>query len=91
MGRDQLSTIAIDLLNQGLPGSTPVCLMESVSNQDQRSFGTTLEELSMYKDVCIFSDEKPLIVMIGEVYQSVYKTLTPLIQDVAPINHILSA
>jgi len=91
MGRDQLSTIAIDLMNQGLSSTTPVCLMESVSNKDQRSFGSTLEELSRYKDVNTFTDEKPLIVMIGEVYQSVYKTLTPLIQDVAPINHILSA
>ena len=91
MGRDQLSTIANELMQEGLGGSTPVCLMESVSNRDQRSFGATLEELRFFNNHHLLSNEKPLIVMIGEVYRNTFRTLLPLLPEIVHENHELSA
>jgi uroporphyrin-III C-methyltransferase len=91
MGRDQLSTIANELMQQGQSGNTPVCLMESVSNKDQKSFGATLEELSFFNSNALLSNEKPLIVMIGEVYRNTFRTLLPLIPEIVPENRELSA
>jgi len=81
MGRDELKTIAQDLLERGHSKDTPVCLMESVSLKDQRSFGTTLEELAQFNSEALFTDKKPVIALIGEVYRDALHRLQTLPHD----------
>jgi uroporphyrin-III C-methyltransferase len=78
MGRGELKTIAQDLLKKGREPDTPVCIMESVSLKDQRSFGTTLEDLSNWNSELLFSDKKPVIAMIGEVYRDTLSRIPSL-------------
>ena len=78
MGREQLPEIAKSLIESGRDKGTPVCLVESVSLESQRMIGTSLAELSSIEPSHIFPDRHPVIVMVGEVYQSRAKELLPL-------------
>lgn len=78
MGRDELIQIANDLILKGYKPDTPVCLMESVSLPEERSFGCTLQDLMSFKDESLFANQKPVIVLVGDVYQETIKHLTPL-------------
>ena len=86
MARDQLSEVAITLIDQGYSANTPVCLMESVSLPTRRSFGCTLEELHFGDIHHHFLDKQPVVVMVGEVYRKKLQTLTPLIESQNPLN-----
>jgi uroporphyrin-III C-methyltransferase len=78
MGRDQLSEIAQSLIRLGRPPSTPVCLVESVSLSTQKMFGSSLGELLEINSQEAFPNRNPVIVMVGDVYQSKVKELLPL-------------
>lgn len=78
MGRDELTQIADDLIQKGYATNTPVCLMESVSLPEERSFGCTLQDLMLFQDKSLFVNQKPVIVLVGDVYQETIKHLTPL-------------
>ena len=79
MGREQLPQIAQEMIEQGYALSTPVCLVESVSLPNQRSFGTYLGELLNFQQDELFHEKNPVIVLIGEVYKNASQDLTPLI------------
>ena len=79
MGREELPQIALEMIAQGYPLSTPVCLVESVSLPHQRSFGTCLGELLHFQQEEVFHEKNPVIVLIGEVYSNEVHDLTPLI------------
>jgi uroporphyrin-III C-methyltransferase len=91
MGREQLTNIANELINDGFSKDTPLCLVESVSHSDQRCFGATLEELQHFNHQELFSSNKPLIVLVGEVYRETYRELLPLTPDSKIHNQKLSA
>ncbi len=78
MGREQLPQIAQELIAKGYALTTPVCIMESVSLPDQRSFGACLEELLSFEKNPLFNEKKPVIVLIGNVYNKASQELTPL-------------
>jgi len=82
MGRGELKTIAEELIQRGHDQNTPVCIMESVSLKDQRSFGTTLHELTQFNSEALFTDKKPVIALIGEVYRDTLNRLQTLPHDV---------
>ncbi|BDW11664.1 uroporphyrin-III C-methyltransferase [Polynucleobacter sp. SHI8] len=88
MGRGELKTIAQDLLQRGHDKNTPVCIMESVSLKDQRSFGTTLQELAQFDGETLFTDKKPVIALIGEVYRDTLSRIQNLpIHEFDAYNH----
>lgn len=80
MARDQLSEVAITLIEQGFSVDTPVCLMESVSLPSERSFACTLDELRFGDIYQHFLDKQPVVVMVGEVYRKQLQSLTSLMQ-----------
>jgi hypothetical protein len=49
-----------------------------VSLPEERSFGCTLQDLMSFKDESLFANQKPVIVLVGDVYQETIKHLTPL-------------
>lgn len=91
MARDQLAEIATDLIAQGYPKNTPVCLMESVSLPTQRSFSCTLEEMCLGDVHRHFLDKHPVVVMVGEVYRKKLQTLKPLIESQINFNVLQEA
>jgi uroporphyrin-III C-methyltransferase len=78
MGREQLPQIAHELIGKGYALTTPVCIMESVSLPDQRSFGAFLEDLLCFEKNPLFNEKKPVIVLVGNVYNKAAQQLTPL-------------
>jgi uroporphyrin-III C-methyltransferase len=91
MARDQLSEVATTLIDQGYAVDTPVCLMESVSLQTQRSFACTLDELRFGDVHHHFLDRQPVVVMVGEVYRKKLQTLTPLLESQSHFNVLQAA
>ncbi len=91
MGRDQLAEIATTLIAEGYDLDTPVCLMESVSLNMERTFGCTLNELRLGDVHHYFLDKQPLLVMIGEVYRKRLRTLTPLIPVATNLSELQEA
>lgn len=91
MGRDQLAEIATALIAEGYQLNTPVCLVESVSLDVERTFGCTLDELSLGDVHHYFLDKQPLLVMVGEVYRKKFRSLKPLISAATNFSELQEA
>lgn len=70
MGRNQLTEITEQLLKDGYPLDTPVCLMESVTLPAEKRFVSTLGEISRESSSNYYESDKPTIILVGEVYRN---------------------
>ena len=68
MGAGEADAIAGALLAEGLPGSTPVMVVENASLPERRAFRLALRDLP---HVCDLGLSGPALIMIGQVYGTV--------------------
>ena len=64
MGKSSAPHISKGLIQAGLPGSTPVVLVENVSLPDERHFTTTLDLLPIVARTAL--GDGPAIIIVGE-------------------------
>ena len=68
MGRDSAPEIALQLIDAGRPGSTPVAIVEACSTERERSLTLTLEAMARGDAQDWLDASQPSLLMIGEAF-----------------------
>ncbi|MGA7815584.1 uroporphyrinogen-III C-methyltransferase [Caballeronia sp.] len=68
MGRDSAPEIALQLIDAGRPGSTPVAIVEACSTVRERSLTLTLEAMARGDAQDWLDASQPSLLMIGEAF-----------------------
>jgi uroporphyrin-III C-methyltransferase len=68
MGRDSAPEIALQLIDAGRPGSTPVAIVEACTTERERSLTLTLEAMARGDAQDWLDASQPSLLMIGEAF-----------------------
>jgi uroporphyrin-III C-methyltransferase len=68
MGRDSAPEIAVQLIDAGRPGSTPVAIVEACTTERERSLTLTLEAMARGDAQDWLDASQPSLLMIGEAF-----------------------